>query len=182
MLEMKRIKEQQEAEEHARKPMEAEFEELQKLLDSKEKGEEVDEARLYELDLLHKQRRGEDLTDDELLDLQLLEILRTEKNDVEESGAVAEAREKYDDDNLWSLRDANLTPSEISNAKRIQQHLEDQGLPISIIWSSPLYPKDLFDMSFVSHGDNSYLQDLLHQQENREAERHEECLEEALEL
>jgi hypothetical protein len=37
-------------------------------------------------------------------------------------------------------------------------------------------------MSFVSHGDNSYLQDLLHQQENREAERHEECLEEALEL
>jgi hypothetical protein len=40
------------------------FEELQKLLDSNKKGEEeVDEARfygrIYELDLPHKQRRGE---------------------------------------------------------------------------------------------------------------------------
>jgi hypothetical protein len=73
------------------------------------------------------------------MDLELWEMQRIEKSVVEESSAVDEARAKYDDDSLATLRDATLTPSEKSNARRTQQQLEDQGLPISIVWSSPLH-------------------------------------------
>jgi hypothetical protein len=174
---------EKEADELRLREIEVECKELDELLNRKGLGQDIDEARLYELQLRERQRQGVELTDDEFTDLELFEMQRAEGGICgNESENFADAKGKYDDGSLASLRETNLTSSERDEIQNIDRQREEHGLPLSISWSSPLSMREKFDMSFVSHGDNSYLQDLLNQKERRDEEHNEECLEEALEL
>jgi hypothetical protein len=154
--------------------------ELAELLNRKENGEVIDDARLYELELLERARRGEDLSDDELMDLQLFELQRTEGRDTLENLNQVDRNEETE--SIASYDHLNLTPSEAEALDKLQIQLKAQGLPLSIAFSPGSKQREKLQMSFVSHGDESYVKDLINQRENRADERQEETLEEALEL
>ncbi|KAL3924597.1 MAG: hypothetical protein SGILL_000950 [Bacillariaceae sp.] len=185
VLDERRRKTEREAEELRLQQVDAEIKEFEGLLIRKERGQEIDETRLYELQLYEKERQGSELTEDELMDLELFDMQRMEeRNDGDGKDGSADESNQYDDDSLSSHDDMKSTLQEKEDLQvhNIREQLEKQGLPVSISWSSPLSKSTKLDMSFVSHGENSYIQDLLNQNEQREGERHEECLEEALVL
>lgn len=160
----------------------SEKEELGNLRKQKERGESVDENRLYELELLNRKRRGEKLSDDELMDHELFQLQRIEERDTVEHLHDDAPVEVGEDEakSLATLDEVSLTSSEQRGREQLKRDLVDHGLPITITFSPG--KRDLLQMSFVSHSDESYIQDIMNQRDNRDEQRKEETLEEALEL
>ena len=101
-------------------------EELDQLLQLKENGEDVDEQRLYELELTHRRRNGEELSKGELEDLQFF-VERSKRYDgyTKEYNDLVdkkEAGEDVDDDRLYSL--------ELAVRSRLGESMTDEELDV----------------------------------------------------
>jgi len=84
-----------------------EIDELNSLLDRQERGEVVDEARLYELDLFDKYQSGEILDDDEKKALAAFRLRRRQerayRREFQDLLDKRESGEEVDDDRLYCL-------------------------------------------------------------------------------
>jgi hypothetical protein len=81
-----------------------------------------------------------------------------------------------------SLSNFSMTKSEISEMKRIHFDLEEKGLPPVFTVQQGEHHDHQSHTSCISLGEESYVQDLLNQKEQREGDIREQALEEALEL
>jgi hypothetical protein len=146
-------------------------EELNELLGRKERGEQINENRLHELELIHRQQCGDVLSVDELID--------NEK--VNDTPKKSEAEDDNETKSASTVDEAGMSFSERSALEELRGQLKKQGLPLAISFA-PFSEDDESNMSGVSFSDETYVRDLIFQKENRESERKEECLEDAYKL
>ncbi len=75
----------------------------------------------------------------------------------------------------------NTPNSQSAPMKKFCRQLEEQGMPLAISFE-PISDDDDSNISIVSFGDETYINDILMQMESRESDRKEECLEDAYTL
>jgi hypothetical protein len=115
--------------------------ELNELLDQQEQGEEIDEDRLFELELFDRHRHGKELTDDEL---EVLEFFKKRRGDHEVAAespafdAQLSPIEEVNEDHLYSL--------ELVDRRRVGEDLTDRELD-----DLELFELELFDRHY--HGE-----------------------------
>mmetsp|Transcript_21957 Transcript_21957/g.61036 ORF Transcript_21957/g.61036 Transcript_21957/m.61036 type:complete len:3067 (+) Transcript_21957:267-9467(+) len=170
--------------------------EFDDLLSQKERGEAIDENRLYELELRFRKKCGEHLTQDEEAELEILKMQRTAKaegqpNPVERSDYGGGDDNLNNNNNNRDLPESKRHPTLAEKVafEKFRSGLKKKGLPLELSFTpfgdsatdndddniSALGSDDIDD-------DTSYVHDLVSQKENREADRKEECLEDAYEI
>jgi hypothetical protein len=146
-------------------------EELNDLLGRKERGEHINENRLHELEVIHRQQFGDDRTCDELIDNEKVNVMPTK----------SETEDDNETKSVSTVDEAGMLLSERAALEEFRDELKNQGLPLAISFTT-LVEDDESNMSVVSFSNDTYVRDLVFQKENRESERKEECLEDAYKL
>ncbi|VEU40798.1 unnamed protein product [Pseudo-nitzschia multistriata] len=164
-------------------------EEFDDLLSRKERGETIDNNRLYELQLLFQQKSGEILTEKESMDLEKFRMQRANKTkDTSGLHTKEDGKQKETTDKNRIQSDSVLSFPEDTSLEVFQTQLKKIGLPLEISFSLFRDENDSASfcdneksssMSTISGGDESYIMDLVNQKDRRDDERKEECLEDA---